>query len=562
MASPTSGFTLSALPQPLSFPTNLGTFDVGQTQQAYANALKNVAATNLLAPQVRAQQAQLAYQQAKAEQMGRILSPEEEALVSQFRQQKAQSTLGQTIAEAQIPKAAQVATGEQDVTLAAQEANRLAQQKLAAGTRALIPTEGLLAQTSREAELAGARLRAAAPGGVAPINVGPFSALLTDKGVQVFPGQAGLLAQGVKQTVTGERVTAGIPTRDSAGNEIVEYTIQKLNRYGAPVSTQKVIGAPGAYQVGERAYATPVTTEIPVEEQGLFTGTPSMAPQTALSTFAPTTALGTAPTPGAALSAETAPNAPAASPTPATAPALAPAVSAGPSVFPETASIVAKYGAKGPIKLNPAAEKQYNEATAQVMETAQNLATQTAAIDNGKLQFQKIMRDGLGTGWWNKIAKQDFLQAIGFPQAQDFEQAGNNLVIAVANNFNKRFRASSIIPDLIQPAKPRTTDDPSVIVSKYNYMDYVKQLAEKANNSFGEMLKAGVPVGKAELEISSMIQKEIKANPYDKFVEKNKPISKEEANAAINYLNSATPEERNSENYKQIEAWAKSRGLR
>ena len=85
MANPTSGFQLSALPQPLSMPSNLGKFDVSQTQQAYANALKNAQQTALLKPQTEAAIAQAGYQKGLAEQQGRLLAPEEEALVQEYR---------------------------------------------------------------------------------------------------------------------------------------------------------------------------------------------------------------------------------------------------------------------------------------------------------------------------------------------------------------------------------------------------------------------------------------------------------------------------------------------
>jgi hypothetical protein len=93
MANPTSGFQLSALPQPLSIPSNLGKFDVGETQQAYANALKNAQQTALLAPQTQAAIAQAGYQKGLAEQQSRLLDPEEQAAVQELRNKRAEAAL-------------------------------------------------------------------------------------------------------------------------------------------------------------------------------------------------------------------------------------------------------------------------------------------------------------------------------------------------------------------------------------------------------------------------------------------------------------------------------------
>jgi hypothetical protein len=54
MPSPTAGFQLSALPEPLTIPTNIGRYDVAQSQLAQANAMKNAQTASLLGPQTRA----------------------------------------------------------------------------------------------------------------------------------------------------------------------------------------------------------------------------------------------------------------------------------------------------------------------------------------------------------------------------------------------------------------------------------------------------------------------------------------------------------------------------
>lgn len=84
MANPTSGFQLSALPQPLSIPTNIGTVDVGQMQNAYKNAMQAVQDTALFGQRLQQQKALLDYQTGKAQQQFRLLSPEENSLRTQY----------------------------------------------------------------------------------------------------------------------------------------------------------------------------------------------------------------------------------------------------------------------------------------------------------------------------------------------------------------------------------------------------------------------------------------------------------------------------------------------
>jgi hypothetical protein len=74
-------------------PSNLGKFDVSQTQQAYANSLKNMQQTALLAPQTEAAIAQAGYQKGLAEQQSRLLDPEEQAAVQELRNKRAEGAL-------------------------------------------------------------------------------------------------------------------------------------------------------------------------------------------------------------------------------------------------------------------------------------------------------------------------------------------------------------------------------------------------------------------------------------------------------------------------------------
>jgi hypothetical protein len=86
---PTTGFQLSALPQAFSVPSNIGKFDVGQTQQAYANSLKNAQATALVGPETQAAISQAKYEQGKNQMLSNLLTPQEQAALATYHAQQA-----------------------------------------------------------------------------------------------------------------------------------------------------------------------------------------------------------------------------------------------------------------------------------------------------------------------------------------------------------------------------------------------------------------------------------------------------------------------------------------
>lgn len=115
MPNPTSGFQLSALPQPLSFPTNIGNVDVGQMQKAYSNALQNVQDTTLFGQRVAAQRAALDYQEQLAKQQQSLLAPQAAAQRATYGATEATQNLTGIQAGAQIPQAADIARLAQEV---------------------------------------------------------------------------------------------------------------------------------------------------------------------------------------------------------------------------------------------------------------------------------------------------------------------------------------------------------------------------------------------------------------------------------------------------------------
>jgi hypothetical protein len=114
--NPTSGFQLSALPQSLSVPSNIGKFDVGQTQQAYANSLKNAQATALVGPETAAAISQAKYQQAKNAQLTNLLDPEEQAALQELNARRLTAKLSGSIAQAQLPTAEDIARQQAQLT--------------------------------------------------------------------------------------------------------------------------------------------------------------------------------------------------------------------------------------------------------------------------------------------------------------------------------------------------------------------------------------------------------------------------------------------------------------
>jgi hypothetical protein len=106
---PTTGFQLGALPQAFSVPSNIGKFDVGQTQQAYANSLKNAQSTALVGPQTAAAISQAKYQQAKTAQLMNLLDPEEQAMLQDLHTRRLQGKVAEATAQGQLPTAQSLA---------------------------------------------------------------------------------------------------------------------------------------------------------------------------------------------------------------------------------------------------------------------------------------------------------------------------------------------------------------------------------------------------------------------------------------------------------------------
>jgi hypothetical protein len=112
MANPTSGFQLSALPQPLSMPSNLGKFDVGETQQAYANALKNTQQTALLGPQTQAAIAQAGFQTDLAREGIKRLPAETQKLLAQYGADALTAEKSAATSKAQMPYVTSTVTNQ------------------------------------------------------------------------------------------------------------------------------------------------------------------------------------------------------------------------------------------------------------------------------------------------------------------------------------------------------------------------------------------------------------------------------------------------------------------
>lgn len=89
--TPTGGFQLQRLPEPLSIPSNIGRIDVPELQQAFRGGMQNVQAARLVGPQTKAALAQAEFQAGKAQQLSRLLDPEEKAALASFNAQRLKS---------------------------------------------------------------------------------------------------------------------------------------------------------------------------------------------------------------------------------------------------------------------------------------------------------------------------------------------------------------------------------------------------------------------------------------------------------------------------------------
>lgn len=472
MANPTSGFQLSALPQPLSMPSNLGKFDVGETQQAYANALKNTQQTALLGPQTQAAVANAAYQKGLAEQQSRLLAPEEQALIQKYRKDK---ILAQT--EADVGEA--VAPGKPKLALAGQQAElsgiNLVQNRLNAGNAdnlGIINREGIplvLDQTGK----------------VTPL-VSPSVLLNADK-----------------QTFEYSDSTP-IKTFELGGQTFTEHAVVERNKFGHALRTNIVTLPAG--QVPETKPRNTNSSSQSTSSTG-GTATPPLA-----GFGAPKTGI-------AATASNVAPN----------------AVKTGNEVVEETLPepitpknpnnviiswannvevsrddplakadmLIRRANKTAPgVQLSPDTRAEIRIASKKATASINEATSQLDALNEAAAQYKKFQDSGTDLETINKYIPAGLLQAFGHPEAQNAEAMGNVLINQLKDSYASKFRASSVISQYIAPAKPIPGEGAEARALKLNYLGYLKQREIDYSTAVIEAIRRGVDPQVAEEDMS------------------------------------------------------------
>ena len=456
MANPTSGFQLSALPQPLSMPSNLGKFDVGETQQAYANALKNAQQTALLKPQTEAAIAQAGYQKGLAEQQGRLLAPEEEALIQDYRRKKIVAQTEANVGEALAPKAPGLAVAGQDVK-------------------------------SQGTALAAERLRQAAgtQGGVIPIDIG-----------------GGLTAPGIVSQEGGLTIGGGalLNTMATKGSGPIVYSKQGGVKQIGNESYQDWI--PGQYNA--------MGNFIPIEKAGAKTqraGLPAPVWQTeggsALRSLQPQATQAAAPTEQKPVVETTQTTTPATTqPTVADnqvyvpfADKVLPKDSQTAKALPAIEKVISSVNPD--VVMSKEQEKRFTERVAQNSDNMNALSSQSLSLQNARRAFDEVKKSGvLGTGAWWKVLSPDIASLFGEYQGQDFNSAMLSYIEKTTGTL-KNIRAYQGVKDLLIAAKPRLEDDPRVIDAKFAYMGESLNHQQDYIAAENYMLEKGVPYSTA-----------------------------------------------------------------
>jgi hypothetical protein len=446
MANPTSGFQLSALPQPLSMPSNLGKFDVGETQQAYANALKNTQQTALLGPQTQAAVANAAYQKGLAEQQSRLLAPEEQALIQKYRKDK---ILAQT--EANVGEA--VAPGKPGLALAKQG----------------VETQGTA--------LAVERLNQAAKnlGGIIPIDVGggvKLPGIVSSEGALTLGGGGGALTSAMKMPTSEPYAVPVGGIRTDGGKSFQDYQFYVDTRFGPkPISpaktTQLADLPPPAFggQSGGGNQFTPAAT--PTAQVPAATGAAAPSPQAIAQ---PDNMV-----------------------TPAWLGKPVPMDDPNAKAFNEIEKRKGKYNN---IEFTPAQQAERSKLMEKTADVISNFSTQSMALDNAARAAANLKKDDLN-GPINRILPADFLAVFGLDGRQDFDSAMLSLVEKSTGGL-KNVRAYAGVQALLIDAKPKASDTPEVIQTKLKYMaDIMRHTIDQASAvEYG--LSSGLPAIEAE----------------------------------------------------------------
>ena len=538
--NPTSGFQLSELPQSLSVPSNIGKFDVGQTQQAYANSLKNAQATALVGPETAAAISQAKYQQAKNAQLTNLLDPQEQAALASFNVQRAQS------------------------------ANTLAQ------TQAAAPYQVPIASASAEAEAKRAALAATNPYGVGmgSTNINgvqlPFTVDQSGRVNQLFSGGIGTAILNAPHQGTEQEVVGPPESDPVTGTMIQRVQDRQTNGMGKVVYLGKPYSIPlngNPYDVGTIIGRASQQTQVPAQIAPTGTalgtiplqGSPNVptggqalnsflfpqAPKTNIATPAQPEA--TSPEDNIEATAEPEENATPAAPA---APVNIPTVSTQAT---QSTQVAQPAQPKVSVPWYPDRELDVNDPNAKVYSEFEKIAPlykgsittgdarkestklitensnvinqasdQAAALDHLKDAFDRMQSQGVKSGTLGTFINADLRSAIGnafgveLDGGQDVAGAARTLVDKLGTNT--KLRAYAGINELIVKAKPNEADSPEVFAKKLSNISQFVQLASDRASAMNYGLSQGIPLSKVintvndGYKITPNIQKTVSAN--------------------------------------------------
>jgi hypothetical protein len=533
MANPTSGFQLSALPQPLSMPSNLGKFDVGETQQAYANALKNAQQTALLAPQTQAAVAQAGYQTDLAREGIKRLPAETQKLLAQYGADALTAEKSALTSKAQMPYVAPTAADQaRTQQVAANVGAKIAEQT----QQPLILTGVSQAESaSKFAELA-----AKSSGGIPQqkIKIGgiDYPVFFTQERTPII-GPA--LAQAAK-VVKGEVVRVLKRETDSSGQVLV--TVKRSLVHGNDSETEKSTETYAEGQAPQQGfYPNPSYSEtqepqatLPQAEQlrGLFTPSAQQTPAiglTPLGTYSqtapqmgvatsPGSALATAPvatTPAVATPAETSATAPVVTPV-ATSPAQQ-TTTVTPAPQPQKEQVVIPWKGNVAVSIDDPAAKAKKEfetyankpnkaplspkavtdntvAAKEIRKEYKELDSQLNALNEVARTAENLQKE-FKTGWLQAKINPAVLAQFGLPAGQSFDSAVNALIQNLSDKT--QFRNFGVV-DLIRQSKPTREDSPEEIRRKMDYFNFMITRAKESN----EAIRSGIVDYKIPAELA------------------------------------------------------------
>jgi hypothetical protein len=256
MPSPTAGFQLSALPEPLTIPTNIGRYDVAQSQLAQANAMKNAQTASLLGPQTR-------------------------ALLAEAQKARLEAQNAAARAQALSSFMAPAAEAEARANIATNQATGATQENIRSAALGAAPFVGPTASSNAIADLIIANLAAKSKFGVPtmPIDVGGTNitgVIGRDRSVTPFGGTS--LVNAILTKPAGEISwipTGSSPRTDASGRIINEYQQVQTNAIGGVTKIGNPVwsyGPPSAQSGAGAAVVSPSTnigtgTNVPSDSQ-------------------------------------------------------------------------------------------------------------------------------------------------------------------------------------------------------------------------------------------------------------------------------------------------------